>query len=149
MSGPSGRHANRQAQLNITLGSPPLDACSVAVIGEQRSTASKRKQAQASERASEQARQLELPDVDHRGLNIATIRSPRPDQHTTSLHLHQAVHLPLGHDESSDDTPTTTHSATRPATQVPTAKVRLPGADNRSATAPPGYDRHRPPHWKS
>ena len=52
MSGPSGRHANRQAQLNITLGSPPLDACSVAVIGEQRSTASKRKQAQASERVS-------------------------------------------------------------------------------------------------
>src|SRR5699024_2574880 len=112
---------------------------------------SKQAQASASERASEQARQFEheLPDVDHRGLNIATIRSPRPDQRATSLHMCQAVHLPLGHDESSDDTPTTTHSATRPATQVPTAKVRLPGADNRSATAPPGYDRHRPPHRKS
>lgn len=135
MSGPSGRHANRQAQLNITLGSPPLDACSVAVIGEQRSTASKRKQAQASERASKLDSSNCLTSIT---ADSTSPRSDHRDQTSTPHHFTCAKRYTCRW-------ATTNHQTTRPpphtALPAPPRRSRQPKSDCREPTtaAPPPH----------
>src|SRR5690625_661021 len=122
MSGPSGRHANRQAQLNITLGSPPLDACRGAVIGEQRSTASKRKQAQASERASK------LDSSNYLTLITADSTSPRSDHRDQTSTPHRFTCAK----RYTCRWATTNHQTTRPPPHTQRYPPRHAGPDSQS-----------------